>query len=245
MKLPADLQKYMTSKEYDQGALIASRRDSIMNILLPATEFLKERPDAQSKAVMDAFKKNVDLYKDTAERVTGVCQCLAIKWLKYKMKERQLGLKGSSKVLPDSRVDKLRLEKTLDKAVGRQTEAGKQPIYTMAFEAAMQLYNVTAQYGWDKQRTLKDLCSIVKGKTHGFFVAGIKTPKYDGNHAVAIYTSGGQLGAKKHAYVFDPNYGEMAFPLSDFGRLFPHLVQTCYQTPEDGVKIFAELNAKG
>src|SRR5262245_5678800 len=244
MKLPADLQKYMWSTEYDQGSLIASRAESILSSVQTRVRFLTARPELDTQAERDEIRRNLGRYQDTKERTTGVCQCLAIKWLKYKMKEQRQGLTGSKKVLPDARVDRLRLDTSVDKAGARQTDAGQEQVYTMAFDAAMKLYNVTAEFGWEKAVTLKEVSSKVKGKTHGYFVAGITAPKYKSNHAIAIYTSGGKLGVKQHAYVFDPNYGEMAFPLSDFGRLFSDLVQSCYHTPEDGVKIFVQLIPK-
>lgn len=244
MKLPAEFEKYQSSTPYSQGDLMTARRDSIFNILSNAKQFIETSNQPVGDATWDLYRQNVDLYREAAAGASGVCQCLAIKWLKLKMREQRQGLSGAVALHGNTRVDALRLDKALAKAAKRQALSSKKPVYTMGFEEAMKLYNVTALPGWDKQMSLKEAASLIVGKGQAHFVMGIATPRYGGNHAIAVHTQPGQGGAGKLVNVFDPNYGELVFKRDRLGSLLPRLLQACYQTGEDDVKILAELIAK-
>ena len=251
MKLPIEFEKSLVSKEYDQGALIKGRFDTTLGKLLEAKQFMESAaftrlPESAQQTTTQLYRQNVEILKGADANRGGVCQCLAIKWLKLKMKEQSKKQTGNNKVTPDDRVNLLREADRLDKAIQKMTAASKVPLgqlYTVAFEEAMNLYKVTAKRGWDRPVTTKELCSTVKANPHGYFLAGIRCPKLEnGKHAIGIYTSdGGVLGMGKHAYVFDPNFGEMMFPLGDFGTLFPKLVLECYGTTNDDVPVFAQF----
>ena len=251
MKLPMEFQKSLVSNEYDQGALIKGRFDKTLDQLQGAKQFMESDaftrlPQSQQQTTRQLYARNVEILKGADANRGGVCQCLAIKWLKLKMKEQSKMQTGKNKVAPDDRVNLLREADRLDKAIQRMTAASTVKfgqIYTVAFEEAMKLYKVTAKKGWDKPVTMKELCATVKANSHAYFLAGIRCPKLEnGKHAIGIYTSdGGMLGAGKHAYVFDPNFGEMKFPLGDFGTLFPKLVFECYGTTKDDVPVFAQF----
>ena len=252
MKLPAEFQKSLVSNEFDQGALIKGRFDTTLSTLLESKRFMESEaftslPGSEQQTTVQLYARNVEILKGADANRGGVCQCLSIKWLKLKMKEQSKNQTGKNKVAPDDRVNLLREADRLDKAIQRMTAASKVPLgqlYTVAFEEAMKLYKVTAKRGWDKPVTMKELCSTVKANPHGYFLAGIRCPKLEnGKHAIGIYTSdGGMLGTGKHAYVFDPNFGEMKFPLGDFGTLFPKLVFECYGTTKDDVPVFAQFS---
>jgi hypothetical protein len=251
MKLPMEFQKSLVSSEFDQGALIQGRADKTLSHLQEAKRFMESEaftrlPGSQQQTTVQLYRRNVEILQGARAHRGGVCQCLAIKWLKLKMKEQSKKQTGTNKVAPDDRVNLLREADRLDKAIERMTAASNVKfgqIYTVAFEEAMKLYKVTAKKGWDRPVTMKELCSTVKANPHGYFLAGIRCPKLEnGKHAIGIYTSdGGMLGAGKHAYVFDPNFGEMKFPLGDFGTLFPKLVLECYGTTNDDVPVFAQF----
>jgi len=251
MKLPLEFQTSLVSSEFDQAALIKGRFDTTLGKLQDAMAFMQtdaftKLPETAQQTTEQLYRKNVEILKAADANRGGVCQCLAIKWLKLKMKEQRKGLTGKNKVAPDDRVNLLREADRLDKAIQRMSASSKGPfgqLYTVAFEEAMKLYKVTPKRGWDKQVTLKELGTTVKSNPHGYFLAGIRCPKLDnGKHAIGIYTSdGGVLGTGKHAYVFDPNFGEMRFPLGDFGTSFPKLVLECYGTTNNDVPVFAQF----
>ena len=75
----------------------------------------------------------------------------------------------------------------LDKAAARQSQAETKKAYTLAFEEALRLYNVSPRSGWERQTNLSDVAAQVMSKEHGYFVVGINAPRYNGNHAAHLH----------------------------------------------------------
>ena len=168
MQLPAGFVQYLISHEYNQGSLITARANELGNEILQYKGAVEQ--GTMTEQQNQAFKAKGELYKLAIANVGGVCQCLSVKWLKLKMKERLLKQTGKKKVAVNDRVDRLRLEHVLEKAMRRQTASSEKQLYTMAFEEVLKLYHVSAIPGWDRQISLKQLTTLVKSKTHAYFV---------------------------------------------------------------------------
>lgn len=241
MEIPEKYKRYLIGK-YEQGEEIQKRASYYLSLLTNAKSVLEQKPQAMNETAMKLYRTNVDNMMEAMNNRAGACQCLAIKWLKLKMNEQSSGKTGQKKIGSDTRLDKLRDPDRLDKVLKKMTAASGKQTFIYAFEEAMNQFHVTAKPHWNGTVPLTKLSKDVMSHPHAYFVVGINCPKMDGNHAIAVYTSdGGLFGTGKHAYVFDPNIGEIKFPLSDFGTLFPGLIADAYGTPEDGVLIFAQL----
>lgn len=160
--------------------------------------------------------------------VGGVCESLALKWLKVKSKE-----KDSGKLKPAERVGIVDRDKTVEKAFARY-----------AASESDQKIGLESYYGlkgtWQVMPTGNTPVGItsfvarkVADSTHEYFLHSIKCPKYNnGNHAIAYYTSGGKGGLFKHVYVFDPDFGEYKVPPSKFVPWMPEFVKEFYGAGE-------------
>jgi hypothetical protein len=178
----------------------------------------------------------------TYDNLGGVCQCLVLKWLKLKMKERANGLSGKKKVSTDTRLAKLKTDTTLDKAIARQEEAHKHFGWIGGLDSAKNQYKMAPAKDIGIQPKLSAVTSTIKGRTHGFFLCAISINKpAAGNHAIGVYTSGGKMGHKSHAYVFDPNFGELAFPTEKFDKLMRRFLYACYETGDGDVLTLEEF----
>jgi len=241
VEIPAKYKRYLTGG-FDQADVIQKRADYYLSVLQGAMAVMQTNEKAHTDVTAKLYANNVDLFKNALNNRAGACQCLAIKWLKLKMKEQAAGKTGKDKVDPRTRLDQLRDPPRLDKVLQKMTAATAVQVFTRSFEEAMRQFHVTPKPWWDVALPLSKLCKNVMSQPHAYFVAGIKCPKLGGNHAIAIYTSdGGFLGTGKHAHVFDPNIGEIKLPLSDFSTLFPGLIAECYGSGENDVLVFAEL----
>jgi hypothetical protein len=259
-ELPAEFQQYLVGVGFSQGKEIKSLAETRVRDIEGISKSVGGKLDTLNETNMQILFQKVNEYKAAVANIGGVCQCLAVKWLKLKMKEQANKLTGSKKVDPGDRMDLLRADKRLLKACERQTAAGfdksgqKVIGHFEPFKAVMESYKVDTLVceGWHRNVTLKHVGDTVQNTIHGYFVVGIFCPKLDEvdkpnveKHAIAVYTSdGGFLGAHKHAYVFDPNFGELMFPLDKFKKLFTKFVTECYGTRENGVTIFAEFKRK-
>lgn len=241
MDIPEKYKRYLVGK-FEQGDEIQKRADYYLSLLTNAKAVLEQNPQAMNATAGKLYSGNVENLKQALNNRAGACQCLAIKWLKLKMKEQSSGKTGKHKISSDTRLDKLRDPDRLDKVLRKMSEASSKQTFIYAFEEAMNQFHVTPKPHWNGTVPLAKLCKDVMSQPHSYFVVGINCPKLDGNHAVAVYTSdGGVFGSGKHAYVFDPNIGEIKFPLSDFGTLFPGLIAESYGSTEDSVLVFAQL----
>ncbi len=241
MIIPAKYKRYLTGT-FDQADEIQKRANHYMSVLQAARDMMVSNPASMTEVAKTLYGKNVDLLKNAHNNREGACQCLAIKWLKLKMKEQAAGMTGKNKVDPRTRLDQLRDPPRLDKVLQKMSASTAVQVFTRSFEEAMNQFHVTPKPYWDAAIPMTRLCKTVMAQPHAYFVAGIKCPNLGGNHAIAIYTSdGGLLGTGKHAHVFDPNIGEIKLPLKEFGTLFPGLLGDCYGTGENDVLLFAEL----
>lgn len=245
MQIPEKYKRYLTGT-FVQGDEIQARFNNYLSVLQGAMGVMGQNQLADTPLARTLYRENATLMQDAQACLAGACQCLAIKWLKLKMKEQAAGLTGKDKVSADDRLDKLKDPARLDKVIKKMRVTLGVQVFTMSFEEALRQFNVAAKPYWDAPVALKKLCKTVMSQSHAYFVVGIKCPTLGDSdkHAIAVYTSdGGFLGTGKNAHVFDPNIGEIRFPLSDFGTLFPGLISECYGTGENDVVVFAQLVA--
>lgn len=256
--LQEPFKQYLLGVGFSQGSEISGLAKARVAQIEDISKSVDGKLETLNQTNMDILSKTVKEYKSLAANIGGVCQCLAIKWLKLKMKEQAAHKTGSDKVSPNARLDMLRKDTRILKACERQSassvdeKTGEKLLGSHdPFRSVMKSYDVEGlvQDGWHKNVTLKVVGKEVENTSHGYFVVGIYCPKLDEvdkpnvqKHAIAVYTSdGGFLGTGKHAYVFDPNFGELQFPLDKFGKLFSKFVTDHYGTKENGVTIFAEF----
>jgi hypothetical protein len=242
MKPPPGFEQYLASDEYDQGTEINARATYGLSLLQNAKAMMQERPEVRNQTAEDLYRQQVERFKAALASKEGACQCLAIKWLKIKMKEQANGKTGNKKVKPNDRLALLRDGGRLDRVLIKMSAAKEKQTYIQSFEEAMKQYKVQAKPHWNGGLPLENLCKTVMKSEHGYFVVGINCPNLGGNHAIAVYTSGGGfLGKDPHAYVFDPNIGELKFKLDKFNVLFPKLISGAYGSGDNSVVLFAEL----
>src|SRR5579864_6850921 len=148
------------------------------------------------------------------DKAGGLCDALALKWLKIKFKENSTEekYKDFGKVKsPDFRVNMVDRGKTFDKAFARYAAAADDKLK----RGLEDYYGLTGQYDITSLSPSSGgsgtsyVARKVADSTHDYFLHSIQCPLFKGGyHAIAYYTSGGKGGIFKHVYMFDPDYGE-------------------------------------
>jgi hypothetical protein len=166
----------------------------------------------------------------------GVCEALALKWLKVKFKENSNAPEWAhlSRQKAGPRVNIVDRDKTFDRAFARYAAGAADVRFGME-----DYYGLRGQFDPNLHTTTVGATSYVartvaKSK-HGYFLHSIRCPAIDPNgyHAIAYYTSSGKaFNLSSHVYMFDPDYGEYKVPNSDFIAWMPRFVNHFYGTGE-------------
>ena len=225
---PETLRSELVSRRFDQGALIQTRFDElIQDAQQLAARFQASETEQEQQEIMDARERLLQRNDELSIAQGGVCQCLVLKWLQTKMDERADGLSGKKKVAPDTRMDALSSPEVLSNAVKAQAKAGTTEGAQLQHEkldVAQQEYGMqSAPNGTYMTSNESQVANEVTKTPHSYFLCGITftVDSQSGAHAIGFYQSGGKLfGTKKHVYLFDPNFGEFKFKSGDFtGKL--------------------------
>jgi hypothetical protein len=151
-------------------------------------------------------------------KVGGVCEMLAMKWLKLKLKDA------------DDKMGLIDRDKTFDKAFERRAhhashsnQYGPENYYGLRAKAIQAT----------KTQGTRWAAETVAHSVHDYFHHQIQCPKFNGNHSLAYYTSSGKiLGMGRHVYVFDPDYGEYCVPTGKFPKWLPAFLFDFYGTTD-------------
>jgi hypothetical protein len=193
----------------------------------------------------DAFERALK-EKEAVEKTGGLCEALALKWLKVKFKENN----GAGRQNAASRLAVIDRDKTFDRAFSRYaaTNAAKYGGISLGGDQRFGLEDYyglqalddpavstqTLPTGKTSVNITSYVARTVANSKHGFFLHSIRCPKFaDGYHALAYYTSSGKVAnIAKHVYMFDPDYGEYKVPPSKFITWMPKFVNFFYGAGE-------------
>jgi len=193
----------------------------------------------------DAFERAFK-EKEAIEKSGGLCEALALKWLKLKFKENN----ETGRQKADSRVASIDRDKTFDRGFARYAaiNAGKFGNVNLGGDQRFGLedyYGLQAlddpavstqslPTGKSSVNITSYVARTVANSKHEYFLHSIVCPKYaNGCHAIAYYTSSGKIAnIAKHVYMFDPDFGEYKVPPSKFMTWMPRFVKFFYGSGE-------------
>jgi hypothetical protein len=168
----------------------------------------------------------------------GVCEALALKWLKVKFKENsdaaQWAHLSRQKAAP--RVANIDRDKTFDVAFSRYAAGAADQRFGLEDYYGLKAQFQTLPQGPGQVSITSWVARTVANSKHGYFLHSIGCPKIgdgSGYHALAYYTSSGKaFNLSSHVYMFDPDYGEYKVPNSKFITWMPKFVNFFYGTGE-------------
>ncbi|MBK7061038.1 MAG: hypothetical protein IPH51_11210 [Rubrivivax sp.] len=237
MSLSPELLKYLESQAFSQGDML--KRHLAQRIDLAKESQARYGVEQTESSHAEAMRVTLRA-KAAADVQGGVCEALAMKWIKMKRAEVDQGLKGDQKPSAGSRMQALSDDQRFGKAIDKHDASKK--VHGMSLETLARSYKMPMGQSRNHQSSVATVASVITGAAHGCALLSFFCPKYDnGPHAIGLYMSSGKiLGAGKHVYLFDPNEGEFRVPEKRFSKFLRDLLFDGYGAADQQLKDFLQ-----